>query len=196
MNFDIEDLSRALERLEHVPCVNFGLLQIRQVEQRTGPLEGLLRARALSALIDVQASDDLLCECADSIAACPQWEILLRELLAYAEIAPPTLDVLRLVLMARMPAHPLALRKKPFALMHGRMRNSRLSTVRIAPLSRIHVLSSIRPISLIIYLRSRLHPKKTQSVCRLQRCTGLRRASLRAPPSLLQPDHCRNQVWT
>ena len=115
MNFDIEDLSRALERLEHVPCVNFGLLQIRQVEQRTGPLEGLLRARALSALIDVQASDDLLCECADSIAACPQWEILLRELLAYAEIAPPTLDVLRLVLMARMPAHPLALRKKPFA---------------------------------------------------------------------------------
>ena len=102
------DVSAVIDRLGHGCVVNFDLANVRDMELWSGPIEGPLRARALSALIDEKSSVELIAACANSIAAISQWQELLGELLLTSEISPSVMDIASRVLRQRMPNHPLA----------------------------------------------------------------------------------------
>lgn len=102
------DVAAVIDRLGHGDVVNFDLANVRDVELWSGRMDGALRARALSALIDEQSSVELIAACADSIVAVDQWQGLLGELLLASEINPAVVFVASQVLQKRMSDHPLA----------------------------------------------------------------------------------------
>lgn len=100
-------VAATIERFGHGSITTFGLREIADVEMWSGDLEGCLRARSLSGLIDELASDDLVAACAQSIAAVDQWQALISELLLTSEISPAAINVVRQVLIQRLPGHVL-----------------------------------------------------------------------------------------
>ena len=90
------------------PAPTFGMPELHDVCSWIGPIEPLLYARLLSALISADPRPETITACASAVAAVDRWQELVLDLLAAAAPGAPAIGVLREVLQAREVPHPLA----------------------------------------------------------------------------------------
>ena len=86
----------------------FGLMQFDAVVSWCSPVEPVLKARVLSALISTEPDAETIIACANAIAALDSWRELVLDLLAATAPGAVPIGILREVLRLRGTEHPLA----------------------------------------------------------------------------------------
>lgn len=140
------------QRLEASSGQQFGVGQLEKVIEWCGPLDTMVKMRALLGLHAADDSEMLSDACADAIAAVPDWRGVLSELFSSV---PLTLSMARTaakVVRKMVPDHPLGLIEPRWvtqvfdSIDDGKSMKARLSAVGMTP-GPVLLLSAADPLS-------------------------------------------------
>jgi len=107
------DIAAFIGREGHGSIVDFGLHDLDKLAGWTGPIEGLVRTRALSAMVNTDCSPEVISACAEGLAVQSRWQDLLADFLRCAQIGTATVEIARQVLRRTLPTHPLVVLDGP-----------------------------------------------------------------------------------